>query len=140
MDGEWKCNPTEPQANDVEGNRNNVYTTPPKPQLSTIMDNVKQAGTNLAAKDGTSSVFSYVTSGLGAAIASVTGVDPINSQQVSSYFMVSLVADYPVSFYHVFPRSEGYEPGTFEPVFQVAEQSLIHFLSQIPIDSPTKGK
>jgi hypothetical protein len=35
------------------------------------------------AKDTAASVVSYVASGLGAAFASVTGIDPINPRQVS---------------------------------------------------------
>lgn len=70
-----------------------MYTSPPKPKpvagAAPIVDEVKrnlgEIGNSVAAKDGTSSVFSYVTSGLGAAIASVTGHDPINPQQVSPY-------------------------------------------------------
>lgn len=36
----------------------------------------------IAARDGTSSALGYVSSGLGAAIHNVVGVDPVNTQQV----------------------------------------------------------
>ncbi len=36
----------------------------------------------IAARDGTSSALGYVSSGLGAAIHNVVGIDPINTQQV----------------------------------------------------------
>lgn len=45
---------------------------------------VSNLAETLAAREGTSSALGYVTSGLGVAIHSVVGVDPINANPVSS--------------------------------------------------------
>ncbi|PVG04135.1 hypothetical protein CPB86DRAFT_721734 [Serendipita vermifera] len=92
VDGNWVASPHEPQESDNYGSYNNVYHSPPKPAPSAIYTAKSAAGTaaakvedvakDAAATTGTSSFVSYVTSGLGAAIATVTGVDPINPPQI----------------------------------------------------------
>jgi hypothetical protein len=101
VDGNWVASPHEPQESDNYGSYNNVYHAPPKPAPSTIYTVTSAAGTAAAkvedvAKDaaataGAPSFVSYVTSGLGAAIATVTGIDPINPPQVC-LFSFSLIA------------------------------------------------
>ena len=53
----------------------NASSTGLPQRLSDIADTI-------AARDGTSSALGYVSSGLGAAIHNVVGIDPINTQQV----------------------------------------------------------
>jgi hypothetical protein len=90
------------------GNVNNIYTTPQKPtelrhqngvgesksasedaagkltkQNGVFPQLVSDFATTIAATDGTSSAFSYVASGVGAAIHGVIGLDPINPDQMS---------------------------------------------------------
>ncbi|KAF9008791.1 hypothetical protein BDQ17DRAFT_1236389 [Cyathus striatus] len=43
---------------------------------------ISDIATTIAAADGTSSAFSYVASGIGAAVHGVIGVDPVNPEQV----------------------------------------------------------
>jgi len=47
----------------------------------------------IAARDGTSSALEYVASGIGAAVHSVVGVDPINSQKVSYRSLYAFASD-----------------------------------------------
>lgn len=49
---------------------------------STFPQMVSDFADTVAAREGTSSAFGYVASGLGAAIHSVVGIDPINIDQV----------------------------------------------------------
>jgi len=92
VDDRWSASSTSPQEYDRLGNLNNVYTSPPKPaSLSRVPITsqpeapkavVAEATDSVLASHGTSSLVSYVTSGVGAAIANMTGIDPINSQQI----------------------------------------------------------
>lgn len=92
VDGEWKASPTAPQEYDAQGNLNNTYISPPKPVVSgppaPVEEKEEPKSTANEVKDsalattGAPTVFSYITSGVGAAIATVTGIDPINPQHV----------------------------------------------------------
>ncbi|KIM20605.1 carbohydrate-binding module family 48 protein, partial [Serendipita vermifera MAFF 305830] len=73
VDDVWKVNPAEPTERDPAGNINNVYTTPSAPPATSSVEE---------AKGNATSIVSYVASGLGAAFATVTGIDPINPQQI----------------------------------------------------------
>ncbi|KAF7301548.1 p-loop containing nucleoside triphosphate hydrolase protein [Mycena indigotica] len=92
---EWACSPLVATEKDVAGNLNNVYQAPPKPESSQTKDTTSETTTNgsslgqvvsdlaetVVARDGTTSVLDYVASGLGAAVQSAIGVDPINGSK-----------------------------------------------------------
>jgi hypothetical protein len=112
VDGQWVVNDREPTETDNLGNVNNVYTAPKKPSNEfqpngngTVVHGLESAAhgkpttqadafhlpqlvselaTTMAATDGTTSAFGYVASGVGAAMRSVIGVDPINPDPLSA--------------------------------------------------------
>jgi hypothetical protein len=95
VDDRWSASSASPQEYDTLGNLNNVYTSPPKPasfprvpitsEPEAPKAVVAEATDSVLASHGTSSLVSYVTSGVGAAIATMTGIDPINSQQACPF-------------------------------------------------------
>lgn len=95
VDGQWQIDPSSPKEYTDNRYMNNVYTTPPnpaapsapaatspvtqEPEKATL---VSEATDSVLASHGAPGIVSYVASGVGAAIANVTGYDPINSQQI----------------------------------------------------------
>lgn len=97
VDGEWTTHPDQPTETDPSGNVNNIYKAPSEPKTATATANGSAKGasapntetnvlsdiaTTIAAADGTSSALDYVTSGVGAALHSVIGVDPFGTERV----------------------------------------------------------
>ena len=82
VDGQWTVSADEPTERDGNGNMNNIYQSPPKPLTQEVRETASDLADSALATKGAPTITSYVTSGLGAAIASVTGYDPINPQQV----------------------------------------------------------
>ncbi|KAF8803785.1 hypothetical protein BYT27DRAFT_7031534, partial [Phlegmacium glaucopus] len=112
VDGEWLVHEDQPTEVDPGGFVNNVYTAPAKPANSSTLEttpvpveadkptaieanNHKTNGdtvtsgfladlaNTIAARDGTSSALTYVASGLGAAMHSAVGIDPINIPKIA---------------------------------------------------------
>ncbi|KAK7470960.1 Cruciform DNA binding protein [Stygiomarasmius scandens] len=110
VDGQWVVDDSKPTENDGSGNINNVFTAPSKPlppsepeginsgpvvqtdvpvegkDTSTLGSFIPQLASDavktVLAVDGTSSALEYVASGVGAAIHTVTGIDPINADKI----------------------------------------------------------
>ncbi|CAG7849223.1 SubName: Full=Uncharacterized protein {ECO:0000313/EMBL:CCA67999.1} [Serendipita indica DSM 11827] len=82
VDGQWTVAASEPTERDGSGNINNIYTSPTKPIVQEVKDTASDLADSALATKGAPTITSYVASGLGAAIASVTGYDPINPQQI----------------------------------------------------------
>ncbi|KAG8820659.1 hypothetical protein FRC17_010079 [Serendipita sp. 399] len=93
VDGEWAVSSAAPQERDWRGNINNYYISPPspaqlapQPPASPAAEQTKSTVQTLAdsaiAANGAPSITSYVASGIGAAIATVTGYDPVNPQHI----------------------------------------------------------
>jgi Glycogen recognition site of AMP-activated protein kinase len=89
VDGQWKAHPSFAQEYDEHGNLNNYYISPSMPASAAVAS----ATDSVLASHGTTSLVSYVTSGVGAAIATVTGIDPINNQQVNYFIDVKMEPD-----------------------------------------------
>ncbi|KAG6849225.1 hypothetical protein H0H93_010347 [Arthromyces matolae] len=101
VDGMWTTHPDQPTEVDHEGNVNNMYTAPPQPESTlngsgkpapeqaptTTSANLPQLVAHFAdtimAREGTTSALGYVASGIGAALNTVVGVDPINAEQIA---------------------------------------------------------
>lgn len=124
VDGEWLVNSQEPTETDDRGNVNNVYTAPEKPSVTSQSNGtsdepnsvahgkpstttngiylpqlVSDLATSIAAREGTTSAFGYVASGVGAAMKGVIGVDPINPDPVHKLaHQFSLSTNYYVVF------------------------------------------
>ena len=110
VDGQWVTSRHEKTETDAHGNVNNVFQAPQKPERRTstfsstpgptpkpqpvtdpsVKDTIVKTLTSVKesalATEGLHppSAVSYVASGVGAAVATVTGVDPINASKVSS--------------------------------------------------------
>ncbi|ESK93787.1 carbohydrate-binding module family 48 protein [Moniliophthora roreri MCA 2997] len=105
VDGQWLVNDREPTEWDNAGNLNNTYHSPEKLQEPVVppaemtapalngtakedSDPAKESSTaadlakTILAADGTKSSVEYVATGVGAAIQSVIGVDPINANKI----------------------------------------------------------
>ncbi|THV05437.1 hypothetical protein K435DRAFT_773855 [Dendrothele bispora CBS 962.96] len=111
VDGQWVVDDTKPTENDGSGNVNNVFTAPSKPlpvpeledakssapaqsdvpaedkpMTSTLSSLLPQSASDavktVLAADGTSSALEYVATGVGAAVQTLTGVDPINPDKI----------------------------------------------------------
>jgi hypothetical protein len=141
--------PKEPQEPDEAGNINNVYISPPqpaklpeepKPSVSAVATKEPEVAAAIpekesspevpaavaektsmeGAKDTAASVVSYVASGLGAAFASVTGIDPINPQQVSYLYLPPVVM--PRYLYPAIRRREGCEQYLMKPQIPLEDE------------------
>lgn len=76
-------------------------SSPHFPQLVTDITNA------ILATDGTSSALQYVTSGVGAAIHGVIGIDPINAEQVRQYLGLTCPVTYSLLCPDCHPDSQG---------------------------------
>lgn len=111
VDGNWFVHESLPTETEPGGFVNNVYTAPPKPveqpldvqpegnghavegngsipavaSTNGFPQLLSEIANTIAARDGTSTPLEYVASGIGAALHSVVGVDPINIQKVCQF-------------------------------------------------------